>query len=57
MDHNLQHRTTTVSSATVSSATPLRRCRQELEGKLKGVDIFHEDWCAPCQQLSITYCL
>ena len=23
------------------------RCRQELEGKVKGVDIFHEDWCAP----------
>ena len=20
------------------------RCRQELEGKVKGVDIFHEDW-------------
>lgn len=20
-------------------------CREELEGKAKGIDIFHEDWC------------
>ena len=46
----MRDQTATESSGTVSSPTPLRCCRQELEGKLKGVDIFHEDWCVPSQQ-------